>query len=216
MRAAELGLLYLVVGAGCALWRFRVRRDSALRDVPRMVTPWPVFLPFALAETAAAHAPDESTRSLLAALHALADGPLATLLPGPLTVETIVARIRTALERVARIDTLLASPDLDETRLTARLAAFKSAGDETSAAAVAGRLAAVARLKTLRDRSEREVVQVRELLSRLAEQAELLKLSGGDSSAVRGSVRELVARSEVLASVLGSGELEGAVPEARV
>jgi len=216
MRFTDLAILYLVVGAGCAIWTARAKPATRGRDIPLMLVLWPVFVPFALADGGRHASTDPSANALLAALGAFADGPFATLLPGPRTVDTIAARVRLALERIARIDTLLATPDLDEASLARRLEAFRGARDETSAAAVAGRLAAVARLKSLKERSEREVVQVRELLAQLAVQAEVVRLSGGDGAAAKATVQELVARSEGLASVLESGDLDGALAEPRV
>ena len=215
MRLFEFAVLYLLVGAGCALLVL-VRRTGPGRfaEAPLVLAFWPLYGPFLLG--ARERTTDAGESSFLDALARVEGTPLAALLPDRTTVRVLSERLRQAAFRMGEIDRLLAQPGFSEADTRRRVDELERRGDERSAAAARGRLQNLERMRHLRDRFARELDEVRELLAQLRVQAEVLRLSGGPGDASRELMEEIVCRVEGLDAVLADEtQAMAAPPEAR-
>jgi hypothetical protein len=207
VRAADLAVLYLLVGTGCLLFvlvrrRRLAGRGARLRTGDGLLEPllafacWPLYAPFLPAPR-----PGQLER-----------GP-SGLLTGPAAARLLEQRLAAAGGRIAEIDRLLALPEFEEAGAQERLATFSARGGERGAAAARSRLQNIERLQRLRARSAREVEELRELLGQLRVQTEVVRLSGpgGGASPVLAAdlapeldgERELLCRLEALDALLG-------------
>ena len=119
--------------------------------------------------------------------------------PPPPDLETRMARL---VDQAADIDTLLATPDFDRTALLARIAAHETLGQTQAADAVRGTLANVERLLMLQRRYAGELAAVEALRQQLRTQSEVLRISGGAPSDLRGLVDALELKVRGLEAVL--------------
>jgi hypothetical protein len=186
MRLVELAALYLLIGVGSGAAAALRPTDPAKRwlDATLMVAFWPLCAPFLLLR---APEPGGATRSEIAFLLALrraAGTPLATLLPDETTARALGRRLRVAAGKLREIEELLRRPEFDD----------------SSATGV--RLQNIQRLKRLRDRFARELVELEELLAQLTTQAEVVRLAGAPDSETRDLVNEILSRVEGLDAVL--------------
>jgi hypothetical protein len=173
MRALELAVLYMLVGAGCAaalIANWRLIRPSAL-DVGIVFAFWPLYAPFLLMR---------SQRRL------------------PRSAAAPDQRIAGAKARVGEIDLLLAQSEFSEEAAVARQAELEARGDHRAAAAAAGRVENIRRLRALRGRFAAELAEIEELLAQLRVQSEVLRFT--DQSAADN--RELIARIEARIAAL--------------
>lgn len=200
MRLFELAVLYLAVGAGCALL-IVVRRHAGTRwwEPPLVLLFWPLYGPFLLSGPVSEGL---GARTFEQVLLQMEGTPLSALLPERGEVQALGRRLRLAATRIAEIDRLLVRPEFSQADATARAEAYRARGDARSAASAQGRLANIVRLRALRDRFARELDEVSELLDQLRVQAELVRLSGTPGEGSRELVTELLARVEGLDAVL--------------
>lgn len=119
--------------------------------------------------------------------------------PPPPDLDTRMTRLS---EQAAEIDALLATPDFDRTALLARIAAHETLGQTQAADAVKGTLANVDRLRALQTRYADELAAVEALRQQLRTQSEVLRISGGAPSDLRGLVDTLEAKVRGLEAVL--------------
>lgn len=119
--------------------------------------------------------------------------------PPPPDLDTRMARL---VEQAAEIDALLATPDFDRTALLARIAAHDTLGQVQAADAVRGTLANVDRLLMLQSRYAGELAAVEALRQQLRTQTEVLRISGGAPSDLRGLVDALETKVRGLEAVL--------------
>lgn len=209
-----LGLLYLLVGLGCAAAALARRRGSWV-DAALLLLIWPLHGPFLLLASAPeppldaprrsqpATAPTEAPDAgLLDALERAQGTPLAALLPDRATGRALAARLEQARQRVQEIDALLRQPAFSAQAAQARQRELEQAGDHRAAQVAQGRAQHIARLQELRDRSQSELNEVGELIAQLRIQAEVVRLAGADED-TRDLIGELMHRIEGLDAVLG-------------
>lgn len=203
MRLPELLLLYVLVGGGCAvtLVAVRGRGGPALFDAAILVPLWPLYGPFLVVQGAPLRVDGTASAELLRSLAKARGTPMAAFLPDEAAGRALAHRVRSAGERIAEIDALLAQPEFSESDALARAEAFRDK-DERVAAAALERARNIRRLRALRDRFSRELDQVAELLQQLRIQAEVVRLAGASDHGVRELVQELLARVEGLDEVM--------------
>lgn len=217
MSLLDLGLIYLVVGAGCAVVVYRrtagdlrQRAASAAMALPL----WPIWAPIALiddrprrsrASDRAARIEEELTRSVEAAR----GSPFEVLLPTE-AAGRIRGEVADAMKRIAELDAVLAQPEFDLDEAERRVSELT----ETGASKRALRTAVlhrnnVARIQALRDRSVRGIEELAELVGALRSQLVLARYAGSSPEGVGGIVAEMWARVEGLGEALDAQE-EGA------
>ena len=208
MLAAELAVVYGLIGLGCAIALVVSRRSASAQwgDVILLVTLWPLYGPFVLFGSSTgspvATAPDHP---LLDALRRAEGTPLVDLLPDPDVAGRLSDRLVLAAERVCEIERLLATPELSESAAVARKHQLTDQGDGRAVAAIDGRLQNIRRLQALRSRYVHELNELEELLTQLRVQAEVVRLTGEANDGTRELVSELMARIEGLDEVLDLG-----------
>ena len=200
MKLGELAVLYAVVGAGAAI--ALLLRHGAARDAMLLAAVWPLYGPFLLlGPGGAAGAGPQS--DFLDALKRASSTPLGKLLPDETTARALARRIDVAESRIAEIERLLAQPEFREDAAAERIRELTARGASDAAVAHAGwRVQNIRRLRALRDRSARELDEVRELIAQLRTQAEVVRLAGAPAEGGEGLVRELLYRVEGLDQVL--------------
>ena len=217
MNITQLGVLYAVIGVGCAgaLLARRGRQTSAL-DLVLVLLVWPLYGPFVLArgmeEEGAferAVSPDEEHHDVLEALRRAGGAPLAALLPDVSTGRQLSQRLDVATRRVQEIDALLAREQYSEPLALARQRQLHESGDERAAAMIGNRLHIIARLQKMRAHCDREINQISELLTQLRIQAEVVRIAGASDDGTRELVGELVARIQGLDEMLDDEVLQG-------
>lgn len=206
MRLLELGVLYTLVGVGCAVVAAMrpARLASRLSDALLLTALWPVYGPFLLARIGGEDEPTGGSEvAFLAALKRAEGTPLAALLPDERTARLLARRLRVAAGKVDEIDGLLRRPEFDEREAVARLEALRARGATDNALSTASiRIQNIRRLRGLRDRFARELDEVGELLQQLTTQAEVVRLAGAPDSGARDLVQEILSRVEGLDNML--------------
>lgn len=203
MRLAELVLLYLLVGGGCAITviALRGRSGPVFLDAALLLPLWPLYGPFLVVQGAPTRMDGTASAELLRSLARARGTPMAAFLPDEAAGRALAQRVRAAGERIAEIDALLEQPEFSEDDALARAEEFREKDARVSAAALE-RARNIRRLRGLRDRFSRELDQVGELLQQLRIQAEVVRLSGTSDHGVRELVEELLARVEGLDEVM--------------
>jgi hypothetical protein len=204
---AEGAVLYLLIGAGCAL-AFVLRSSGARHpaDAALLLAVWPLYAPFLLSTETVA--PGGGRRSdFLEAIQRASGTPLASLLPSAETAAGLNARVVAAEHRVAEIEHLLSQPDFDEGAALTRSQDLEARGESLAASIAATRARNIRQLVQLRDRFRRELSEINELLAQLRLQAELVRLAGAADGGSREVVQTLLARVDGLGAIL---EEEGA------
>jgi hypothetical protein len=206
MKLMDLGLLYGLLGFGCAcvlLWR---RNDvgGTWLDAVLLAGFWPVYGPFLLAKLQGSDdGPEDSEVAFLAALRRARGTPLAALLPDPQTASALARRLRVASGKVQEIDAILARPEFQAKEAVDRHKdLIDRAASECAVSTAAIRIQNIRRLQALRDRFSRELDEVEELLNQLRTQAEVVRLAGVAGDETRDLVQELVSRVEGLDRML--------------
>lgn len=111
--------------------------------------------------------------------------------------------------QASEIEAVLATPDFDRDALLARIAAHETLGQRMAADAVRGTLANVDRLHALKHRYADELAAVEALRQQLRTQAEVIRISGGAPSDLRGLVDALETKVQGLEAVLSEPLLSG-------
>lgn len=203
MSIVELAILYGAVGVGCAVAAVVFAKGSRGVDAVLMLGLWPLYGPFALARYTGNDAP-RPRGPLADALARAAQSPLAVLLPDPETLAALGARLDVARDRIADIDRLLVRPEFREHEAVARLDELAASGASDAAqSSTRCRIQNIRRLAALKNRFERELEDVHELLIQLTTQAELVRLVGNHDPSTQQLVTELVTRVEGLDHMLG-------------
>jgi hypothetical protein len=201
VKLVELAVLYLLVGLGAGAVVALRPTEPAKRflDASLMLAFWPICAPFLLSrERSSAGAPASSEIAFLLALRRAAGTPLASLLPDEATARALGRRLRVAAGKLLEIEELLRRPEFDE----------------EGASGV--RLQNIRRLKRLRARFGRELVELEELLAQLTTQAEVVRLAGAPDSETRDLMREILSRVEGLDAVLDDEPVAGSTPSPRL
>ena len=213
-----LAALYLLLGLASAV-TLALRRDipTSAVELGLLCLFWPLYGPFVLLKfveqephRAAPGTPPKSASDLqhdgvervLEALRRAGDAPLASLLPDVHTGRKLAGRLHTASEHVAEIDALLKQPEYDEQTALAQQDTLNAEGDKRSAAMINNRIQIIRRLRGLRDHFSQEINQIRELLTQLQLQAELVRLAGTSTDDTRDLVLELVTRIQGLEALM--------------
>ena len=200
MKLAELGLLYLLVGLGCAaVGVFRSRSLQGAAQSALLVLFWPLMAPFlALSEPAGASAGprDREGEDFVQALERAADSPLGSLLPDRSTALRLADQLGRARTRLAEITTLLREPGFSEEAALARHQELLGRGDTEAAATAMGRVRKIRYIRELGERYRRELDHIRELIAELRIQAEVVRLAGDVDGSGREMTRELLCRIE--------------------
>jgi hypothetical protein len=201
MRLLELGVLYAFVGAGCvaALMRNGRRRGNVL-DAALLLLLWPLYAPLLFRQGEARDRPPDA--AFLDALERTRGTPLGALLPDANTARLLSERLAAARRRIDEIDLLLGDPAFDEDAARRRRDELQALGDTVSSSLAGTRLTSIRRLRSLRERFARELVEVGELVSQLRVQAELVRLAGTSASGTSELVTLLVARVDGLGAAL--------------
>ena len=205
MSLLDLGVLYLIVGVGCAVvvYRRTGRGASAALALPL----WPIWAPIALIDDA----PPRSAGSdrvarieeqLGQAVAAARGSAWSVLLPDD-AVRRLRAEIALVVRRIAELDEVLAQPGFDLSGAERRVSELSGRGTSRRAleTAVLHRNN-VARIQAMRDRSERALEELGELVGALRSQLVLARYAGSSPEGVGGIVTELWARVEGLADVM--------------
>lgn len=211
MRLVELGLLYGLIGLGCAVATF-VRspsdRPGRVTDAVLVAGLWPVYGPFLLLQGRVGFVPlpGDSEEAFLAALRRARGTPLSVLLPDETQARALAARLRVAAGKVTEIDALLRSPEFSEREALERQRELEGKGaSECALSTSALRVQNIRRLKALRDRFARELDEVGELLIQLRTQADLVRIAGGPDPGSRDLVDEIISRVEGLDRMIDDG-----------
>ncbi len=214
MRLIDLGLVYLVVGVGCA-WALRQRRAGAnpVADTVLTFALWPLYVPVLLGganepRSAAPKRPVSPTimreRSLLldaldAARARLDPARFATLLPTPAQIESLVAHLARLDARVSELDEVLAHEDFDPARHESKLRERDRAEVERATAAAEG----ARRLQAMRAKAARERDEMLGLCARLRMQVTVLRFAdAAPDDDLAEVVREVMARVEGVGAAL--------------
>jgi hypothetical protein len=120
-----------------------------------------------------------------------------------------------AADKVREIDGLLERPEFDEGRASARVLELEREGSSSALGTAKSRVQNIRRLRHLRDRFARELVDVEELLAQLTTQAEVVRLAGVPDSETRDLVQEILSRVEGLDSLLDDGPEEALTSNSR-
>ena len=214
MSLGVLGIGYASIGMVIALGAVILRRRISAADVVFLITLWPLAAPMILG----GHRDDEDpgAAELVSALSRAQASPLASVLPDAETARVLASRLREAGSRLADLEAVLARPDFDEAAAERRAAELAARGATGAAATAQLRVRTLAQLRALRFRYRGELDEVRELISQLVTQAELVRLQPSIAHAGGELVRELVNRVEGLGDLFAyqaSLEAEGPVDE---
>jgi len=206
MKLLDLGILYGLIGVGCAVVLLLRRNEigGSWLDAALLAGFWPVYGPFLLAKIQGTdEGPEGSEVAFLTALRRARGTPLAALLPDQQTVLALARRLRVAAGKVQEIDAILARPEFRERQALVRQRELRDRGASECALSTASiRIQNIRRLRALRDRFARELDEVEELLSQLRTQAEVVRLAGVPDDETRDLVQELVSRVEGLDRML--------------
>jgi hypothetical protein len=223
----DLGVIYLVVGVGCAVAIYRTspaRDASAALSAAIAVPLWPLWAPIALTAgkrvpaARAAIAPEVAASSPVAAaadrieaalregVDACAGTTLQTLLPRE-AADRILAEVRRAAQRHAELGALLSREGFDARAAEARLDEL-TRGEASPRAVSTARLHLdnVRRLAALRERDARALDELADLVQALRAQLVLARFAGSQPEGAGGIVSELWARVEGLGVALGADE----------
>lgn len=206
MKLLELGVLYALIGVGCAVATLvrspTDRRVARVTDAVLVAGLWPLYGPFLLLQGSAGTArltPTDNEEAFLAALRRARGTTLSVLLPDDAQARALAARLRVAAGKVAEIDALLQTPEFSERDALQRQRDLTSKGASECAQSTAGmRLQNIRRMRALRDRFARELEEVGELLMQLRTQADLVRIAGGPDPGSRDLIDEIVSRVEGL------------------
>ena len=201
MTLGVLGVGYIGIGAVIA-FVFTVVRRPAIVDALLLAGMWPLYAPFLLL----ARAPDTREAELLDALARAEASPLASVLPDHESARVLARQLRDAVARLAELDIVLARPDFDPAAAEVRAAELEARGATAAAATARMRVRTLGQLRGLRERYRSDLDEVRELMSQLVTQAELVRLEPGVAQASTELVRELVARVEGLGDLFAYQE----------
>ncbi|MGE0787988.1 MAG: hypothetical protein AB7S26_20100 [Sandaracinaceae bacterium] len=214
MSLLDLGLLYLVVGIGCAAVVLTRSRGAPLPRIGSALLAlllWPMWLPLILIEDRpppsratdrAARIEEELTRSVDAAR----GSPFEVLLSQD-AAEKIRKEVREALQRIAELDGVLAQPGFDRDEAERRVVQLtESRGSKRALRSAVLHRNNVARIEALRDRSVRGIEELSELAHALRSQLVLARYAGSSPEGVGGIVTEMWARVEGLGEALDAHE----------
>ena len=235
MSLTDLGAIYLVVGVACAVAIYKSapsRSRAAIASAVIAVPLWPLWAPIALTGRGsprgaprAARAVDPGSPMALAAdrieaslregVDACAGTALEPLLPRD-AADRIAAEVRRAADRHAELGALLAREGFDRATAEARLVELTRAQASPRALSTARlHLDNVRRLSALRERDERAIDELGDLVQALRAQLVVARFAGSQPEGAGGIVADLWARVEGLGVALGADEV-GPVPEAEV
>lgn len=212
MNLPVMALLYGLLGLACAGAALARGRATGL-DAALLLLFWPLHGPFLLFSSAdAPPAPHSPLRApvepagpdqldLMEALERARQTPLGALLPDRDAATRLAQRLAQARARVLELDALLSRPDFSAQAAQARQDELRERGDDRAAAVARGRAQQLQRLRALRDRHERELNEVAELIAQLRVQAEVVRLVG-DGEDTRDLINELLHRIDGLDAVL--------------
>ncbi len=192
MTLGALGLGYLGLGAVIAIGVTITIPRPSLADVVLLIGLWPIATPLVLAGHRDEN--DLAETELLAALERASASPLASVLPDAETARVLARRLRAAGIRVTELDGLLARSDFDPRQAEHRARELEGRGATAAAATAQLRVRMLGQLLALRERYRSERDEIRELISQLLIQAELIRLQ----PSIAHTSGELVARVEAL------------------
>ena len=184
MRTFELLILYGAVGVLAAGALLAVARGR-MSDAALLFAFWPLYGPFLLLGRSQSDRP-----------------ALASLVVGEEAVRALEARLEKAQDKVREIDTLLQRNDFSVAEAKTRYDELADRGDERAAASAKARLENIHRLVRLRERFERELTEIDELMAQLRVQSEVVRIAGGADDGTSELVHEIGCRVEVLDSLL--------------
>ncbi len=207
MSLLDLGLLYLIVGVGCAavVYRRTGRPGSAALALPL----WPIWAPVVLVDDAprrgsASDRVERIEEQLSQAVQACRGSAWSILLPDD-SVRRLRAEIAMVVRRIDELDEVLSAPGFDLASAERRVSELSRTGGSRRAfeTAVLHRNN-VARIQAMRDRSERALEELDELVGALRSQLVLARYAGSSPEGVGGIVTELWAHVEGLADVMSA------------
>jgi hypothetical protein len=216
MSLVDLGILYAVVGIGCAFVVFRRSTGSRQRRVASaaLALPlWPIWAPLVLVPDPPRRTPASGRAARIEAeldrAAAAADGsPFAILLPME-AVDRIRREVRQAVSRIDELDGVLGQPEFDMALAEDRVTALTERGSARALKTAVLQRDNVARLEALRDRHARALEELGELVGALRSQLVLARYAGSSPEGVGGIVTELWARVEGLGEVMEATHTEG-------
>lgn len=190
-RFAMFGVLYALVGGGCAALRLAAKPlENRIGDAVWLILMWPIVGPLLLVR-----ARDET-----------ADAKDTPPSAAPLDSEGIAARIDALRARLCQIERLFQEPALREDEARARLLRYEARGNARAATVAAARLAHIGKLRALEAHARDELDALCELHLQLRAQAALLHTFTTTTGGTH-LLRELAARVEVLEATLADPAL---------
>ena len=221
MSLTDLGVLYLLVGLGCAALVYRSAAETGPRAVASAalaVPLWPLWAPIALSTGGGAGrlpaSKGDAARRVLAALtegvEACAGTPLEALLPRE-SAARIAAEVERASGRHAELGVLLKRDGFDLPAAEAKVLELERRGASARALATSRmHLDNVRRLAAMRDRDARALEELADLVQALRTQLVLARFAGSSVEGASGIVSEVWARVEGLGAAIGQPETEEA------
>ena len=232
MRLIDLGVVYLLVGVGCALTLYRRRAQgagaSSALDLALALWVWPLYVPVLLASERAGVRPvserHTATASQISREHELLVGALETarakvrspslaaLLPTSEHLRRLTDHLLRLDAKVRELDEVLASDEFDLHRAERRLReSERTTGHGREEAALA--IESIRRLQSMRERACRERDELLGLCARLRMQVTVLRFADaevtGRSDRAPGDAREADI-GELVSEILGRIEGVGA------
>jgi hypothetical protein len=217
MGFVETAIIYGIIGLAVAVaMMLREAKAGVVSLLPAFLF-WPFYAPILLAGSAPARAPRSGSGAAIdTRIRAAEERVLAALSRVDAVAEEVLApevsRIRAIADamigmstRLAEMDELLATPELDRSRAEAALRDLSSRGvgdEDPRARSVRARLRNVERLAVMRastgDNLERALIELEGMAAQLA----LLKFAGQSDAEVVERVRRISAGVEELTAVL--------------
>jgi hypothetical protein len=230
MSLRDLLFLYAVSGLACAVAIYRSAegsRSRALGAAALAVPLWPLWAPIALtsarkpsgpwasgdsrdprdrARSSAGAAALRVEAALREGVEACAGTSLEALLPSEAAAR-IASEVRRAADRHAELTEVLGRDGFDVAAAQDRVASLEREGASGRALATARlHLENVKRLAALRDRDERALGELADLVQALRTQLVLARFAGSSVEGAGGIVSEVWARVEGLGAALGSDD----------
>ena len=217
MSLLDLGALYLVVGLGCAVILYRRSAGPRARRVGSAalgLVLWPIWAPVALIEDAPpkSRSTDRAARvtaELEEAVRAARGSPFEVLFSADAAAR-IREEMETALTRIAELDEVLARPGFERDAAERRVSELAGRGSKRAIETAVLHRNNVTHIEALRDRNERAIEELAELVGALRSQLVLARYAGSSAEGVGGIVTELWARVESLGEVMeATAQMEG-------
>jgi len=211
MRLEPLIVLYLLVGAACALAIWRRAGGRRPLQAALAIPLWPLWAPVVLSEPEGGR-PQPSSDAAARIEQALSEGvdvatatPLEAMLNAA-SAERIAQMARRAGARRAELGELLARPEFDLDSAKRRLEELTGKGHTRGLATARLHLANVERLHAMAARDDDLLRELGELAEALRTQLLMVRFAGSSGEGIGDIVNDLWSRVEALSEAMGGGQ----------